>query len=121
MFQKINRRRFLVATSAVFALCVVAYANDKEVIHFAGNSGVVAGQSYNGQVSTNVAGMSVTFTSDPPGLVSYTAIVPGNGGFVSIPTNPNAAETLYRIVATPTGGGISKVSDPISVSPSLNL
>jgi hypothetical protein len=120
MFQKLDRRRLFGAIFALSLVSVAAFAGtEKEVIGFVGASSAVAGQNYNGQVSTNESGMSVTFTSDPPGLVNYTTVVPGNGSSVAIPTNPNATGTLYRIVATPSSGGVVKTSGQIAVSPGL--
>jgi hypothetical protein len=120
MFQKLNQKRLSAAFFALSLVSVASFAaNEKEVIGFVGASSAVAGQNLSGQVSTNETGMSVTFTSDPPGLVNYTTIVLGTGGTVSIPTNANATGAVYRIVATPSSGGISKTSNQIGVSPGL--
>ena len=108
MFQGITRRRFVVVGAISSLLVAVAYANEREVIGFTGGASAVAGQSYSAQVSTNEAGISVTFSSNPPGLVSYTTTISGTSATVSVPTNVNAPAGSYVIVATPTSGGVSK-------------
>lgn len=116
MFQRISRTRFVSVLVGLSVVSAFAYAKEREVIGIVGDTGILVGQNFNGQVSTNESGMSVTFTSDPPGLVNYTTIVSGNGSSVSIPTNPNATGTSYRIIAAPTSGGVAITTKPIAVT-----
>ena len=109
MFQNFNRRRFFVASVFLTTLATAAFAtSEREVIGFNGNGTVIPGQNLSAQVTDNEAGMSVTFTSVPAGLVSYTTTISGTSATVSLPTNGNANPISYYVVATPTGGGVSK-------------
>ena len=105
---KVSRRQFLPILGIAVFSAAVAYAHDREVIHFAGASEVVVGQSVSVNIGVNEAPMSVTFTSVPAGLVSYTATLSSANATLSVPTNPNAVPGAYVLVATPTSGGLAK-------------
>jgi hypothetical protein len=62
---------------------------------------------------------SVTFTSNPPGLVNYTTTVSSATQTVSVPTNGSMPEGTYTLKATPTAGGTSKTKNAVAVSSGL--
>ena len=105
---KISRRRAFSCLAVAVLTTAVGFAKDWEVIHFAGPSELVAGQNVSVNIGVNEAPMSVTFTSVPAGLVSYTATLPSANATLSVPTNPNAVPGAYVLIATPTSGGLAK-------------
>ena len=114
----VTRKKFGLFALAMLALGGVAVAGDREVINLTTAGGVVAGSPLAASVSVNAAPMSVTFTSNPPGLVNYTTTVTSTSQTVAVPTSASASGSYYTVTATPTSGGGSK-SAGVAVSPDL--
>lgn len=115
----VSRRRFFGAAVVSAILAATAMAGHDEVIHFTAPGTVTAGQNLTAGVAVNQAPMSVTFTSSPAGLVSYTKTLSSATETVSIPTSATAPSGSYTIIATPTAGGASKAINAVALDPGL--
>ncbi len=109
MRNRINRRRLLASLAMGFVgIAGAAWAADQVIIHFTAASSVVTGQNVATSVTVNQAPMSVTFTSNPPGLANYTTTVTSPNQSVAVPTSSGAPAGSYTLTATPSAGGTSK-------------
>jgi hypothetical protein len=104
----VTRKKFGLIALAVLALGGVAVAGDREVINLTGSGSVSVGSPISMGVTVSDAPMSVTFTSSPAGLASYTTTVNATSATVSVPTSGSALPGGYTITARPSAGGASK-------------
>ncbi len=117
MRSRIGRRGFVAALFSGLVIIGTAQAADPVIIDFATPGTVVAGQNVQASVQVNQVPMSVTFTSNPPGLASYTTTVTATTQTVAVPTNSAAPAGSYTLTATPTAGGVSKSAGVLASRP----
>ena len=111
-------RRSLLITGIITSLfAVAAFAEEIHVIGFASSASVNAGQATSVSVQVNQVPMSVTITSNPPGLVNYTAMVTSTTQSLSVPTNAGAPAGNYTLKAMPTAGGAGQSHSVIAAPP----
>jgi hypothetical protein len=113
---QLTRKKFGFVALALVVLGGVAIAGGSEVANFTTPGTVTVGQNVAASVTVNQAPMSVTFSSNPPGLVNYTTTVNSTSATVSVPTNGSAGEGTYTLIATPTAGGTSKSKTVLAAS-----
>jgi hypothetical protein len=104
----ISRRGALGVLSGLIVATGVAWAAEHVVIDFAAPPTVTTGQPIATTVQVNQAPMSITFTSNPPGLVSFATTVSSTTQGVSVPTSSAAPAGSYTITVAPSAGGTGK-------------